>query len=110
VTGRGGSQLAEGFLFDALGPHKIRKFWFAVPIELAEKVQPLVPEHAGLMTVASVSSHWRNSYDVVAIAKPAPALKMARKLTAAERCELCRLAYIRFWDIEAKEEVVEVAA
>ncbi len=28
----------------------------------------------------------------------------------AERCDLCRLAYLRYWDIEAREVVKEVAA
>ncbi len=28
---------------------------------------------------------------------------MARKLAPAERCKLCELAYLRYWDIEAKE-------
>ena len=90
--------------------HKIRKFWFAVPHELLEKVKTLIPAHAGLVTVQRTSSGWRNDYDVVAVAKPAPALKMSRKLTLSERCELCRLAYLRYWDIEAKEVVEEVAA
>lgn len=35
---------------------------------------------------------------------------MARKLAPGERCDLCRLAYLRYWDIEAKEVVEEVAA
>ena len=90
--------------------HKIRRFWFAVPHELLAKVKDLVPAHAGLVTVQRTSSQWRNAFDVVAVAKPAPALAMARKLTAAERCDLCRLAYLRYWDIEAKEVVEEVAA
>lgn len=90
--------------------HKIRRFWFAVPHELSDKVNDLVPAHAGLVTVQRTQSRWRNAFDVVVIAKPAPVLKMARKLTQGERCDLCRLAYLRYWDIEAKEEVVEEVA
>jgi hypothetical protein len=90
--------------------HKIRRFWFVVPHELLAKVKDLVPAHAGLVTVQRTSSQWRNAFDVVAVAKPAPAIAMARKLTPAERCDLCRLAYLRYWDIEAKEVVEEVAA
>ena len=90
--------------------HKIHRFWFAVPHELLDKVKGLVPAHAGLVTVQRTSSQWRNAFGVVVVAKPAPALSMARKLTPAERCDLCRLAYLRYWDIEAREVVEEVAA
>ena len=85
-------------------PHKIRRFWFAIPLDLWPKIGPMLPAHVGCYTLAP--QMWRGAPIgglTVAIARPAPALPLGRKLTADERMELLRLLALRFWDVEAKE-------
>jgi hypothetical protein len=79
-------------------PHLVRRFWFAMPQELADRLRAEIPEHAGLISVA---------LGYIRVLKQAPNLKVTRKLTDAERVDLMRLAYLRFWDVEAKELVEE---
>lgn len=52
-----------------------RQFYYAVPIEIREKVQPLVPDWAGLLTVSA--------YRVDAV-KRAPLNKESRRLSVKE--------------------------
>lgn len=89
----------------AAEPHLIRRFWFAVPSEIYEKVKDLVPDYAGLLVLEK--GRWRTE---VKVAKPAPNLKRSRKLTEAEQLKLIRLGYLRYWDVAtadlAKDEEV----
>lgn len=83
-------------------PHLIRRFWFAAPEELADRIVADVPGHAGLLSVRP-----RGGVDELI---KAPNLKQSRKLTDEERIALMRLAYLRFWDVEARELEVETAS
>lgn len=82
-------------------PHLISRFWFAMPMELAEELLPEIPGHAGLLGVAPRPTPW--SRPIVKVIKTAPKLKMGRKLTEAEKSYFLRLALFRYWDIRHKE-------
>lgn len=73
--------------------HRVRRFWFAMPRELAEKLETEIPEHAGLIAVGGGAE----------VLKMAPVLKHSRKLTDADKLRLMRLAYIRYWDVHQRE-------
>jgi len=81
-------------------PRLIKHFYFAVPEDIAEKVQPLVPAYAGLVVVKPHPYSGFRAHTV----KAAPLLTKARPLTDKEKVALMRLAYLRFWDVEAKEQ------
>ena len=68
-------------------PHICKKFWFAMPIKLAEEVAGEIPEHAGLLAI---------QFQRVVIIKPAPALKLARKMTDGERIKVLTLVHRRY--------------
>ena len=68
-------------------PHTIKRFWYAVSSDIATRVTPLIPAHAGLIV-----AHRR-----LEVVKAAPNLKMARKLTPQERIALLEKAYYRYW-------------
>jgi|CXWL01.1.fsa_nt_gi hypothetical protein len=74
-------------------PHRCRQFYFAVPFELVEKVQPLLPSHAGLIGI-SKSYVGNTCYPTIV---EAPKLK-ARKYTEAELNDLYRSCYYKHWD------------
>lgn len=76
-------------------PHTIRKFWFAMPHSLAEKLGPQIPEYAGLLSI-------RHGYNGLTtdVLREAPILKMSRKLTDAEQVALLRSTYHRYWDLK----------
>lgn len=78
-------------------PHLIRRFWFAMPIDLAMALRSEIPEWAGLIGVVEARS-WGHR-----ILKKAPNLKHARKLTDAERLQLVRYGYVRYWDLAHKD-------
>ena len=79
-------------------PHIVRRFWFAVPSELADKVRPLVPRYAGLITVEP-GRHCGVPRKVL----KAPQLKMARQLTPEEQRAAIDSVYYRYWSIEHDE-------
>jgi len=69
----------------------IRRFWYAVPHEIWEKVEPLVPPYAGLIIIPS--DHRYRPY----IKKKAPVNLKARKLFPAEEIKLLRAIYYKWW-------------
>jgi len=75
--------------------HLIHKFWFAMPLELANYLVNDIPDYAGLISIEKKGNKF-----MVNIVKEAPVLNMGRKLTDKERIKLMRLAYIRFWNKE----------
>lgn len=79
--------------------HKTRRFWFAMPIELAQRLLPEVPAYCGLLGVGATS--WGHTVHVL---QQAPTLKMARKLTEEERGKLLRLGYLRYWDLRLRDK------
>lgn len=84
------------YRWDLAKPHLVKRFWFAVPLDILDKVKPLTPEYAGLISVED----GRRKY--AKVVKKAPNLKMSRKFTDAERIDLLRLAYVRYWSIRHK--------
>lgn len=70
-------------------PGLIRRFHFAFPRHLAEKLLPEVPEHYG---VISAYPGWR-------VLRKATNLKVARKISDAERFRALESTYQRFWDL-----------
>lgn len=73
----------------ACEPHIVSKFWFAMPLELAQELHPEIPTHAGLIAIYE-KGHPE-------ILKPAPRLKKSRKPTDAETIRLLKCAYHRYW-------------
>jgi len=69
-------------------PHRCRHFYFAVPQDIRAKVEPLVPDHAGLIVVDGARA---------TVVKAAPKLAKARKVTEAELSRLYRSCYMKHW-------------
>lgn len=80
-------------------PHLIKRFWYAMPSEIAEKVRAEIPEYAGLIVVAK--GRWGHE---ATVEKEAPKLKNCRKVTDDERSNLYRACYYRFWDMKQAQE------
>jgi len=59
-----------------------KQFWFMVPPHLVDKVLPLLPKNAGLMTESA-----KNHFDIKMI-KPSPVNKLATKLSVKECARL----------------------
>jgi len=78
--------------------HTCKKFWFAAPLEIAEKIKEQVPDHAGLYAISKACF----GHDV-RILKEAPVLKMAQKVDEKMMQHVLQCAYYRFWDSERKE-------
>ena len=68
-------------------PHTCRNFWFAVPLDLLEKVKPQLPLHAGLLGV---------SHNKVVESAAAPNLK-AGKIKPETLLNLYRSMYFKHW-------------
>jgi hypothetical protein len=82
--------------WSACAPIPIRRFWYAVPGEIAEKCEALLPAHAGLIRVDTVRRNgavFYTSRDVVR----APDIKRARRCTDAEREAIYRTMYYKCW-------------
>ena len=69
--------------------HYCKKFWFAMPQELAAKAIDLIPEYAGLYAIGS--------YNRVKVIKNAPTLKNAEKIPDDKRAHIMKCAYHRLW-------------
>jgi hypothetical protein len=76
--------------------HQCRRFWFAMPHELAEKLLPSIPDHAGLIAV----SPSRFGGVCVDVKKEAPVLKMAEKFPQERLVHVLKCAYYRMWQLE----------
>lgn len=73
-------------------PGIIRRFWFAMPAPLAEKLLPEVPSEYGVLAVGRYNQVLR---------KPAN-LALARKVTIEERVRALESTYYRFWAQELR--------
>lgn len=107
--GKSGEWRGGEYVITGTTPHCIKRFWFAVPSEIADAILPLVPEHAGLLVVSG-PDRWHR-YEVVVV-KEAPVLKHHRKLEPKEVTNLYRLGYLRYWDLRlyGKETAAEAVA
>ena len=85
--------LRDGFRLQRLPKH----FWYLVPPELADRVEPLVPDWAGLMR--GPRGH---EAQTVWIIKRSPANSESRRLTVKECCRLVLLVNNHALSSEAK--------
>lgn len=69
-------------------PHRCRQFFFAVPEPLVASVLPILPEHAGLISVDGKQAGY---------VKQAPKLKPSRKYTESEVAALYKTCYYKVW-------------
>lgn len=74
-------------------PHLIRRFWFAMPRSLAEKLLPEVPAAYGVLAVGGYNQVLREPTN----------LGLARKVTDAERIKALHSTYYRFWQLFLRE-------
>lgn len=65
-----------------------RQFYFLVPPELVEKVQPELPDYAGLMTIGQRG--FSDGCKDVQVIKPAPVNKASRKLTVRQIYDMAK--------------------
>ena len=68
---------------ELIGDKLPKQFWYLVPCELLKKVEPLVPDWAGLMRGPG-----RNEPQAVSVVKPAPTNPEHQRLTVRECCRL----------------------
>lgn len=68
---------------EILMPKRPKQFWFLVPCELVKKIEPIVPEYAGLMRGPGKNEVWQ-----VRVVKPAPTNKASLRLTIEEMMRL----------------------
>jgi len=71
------------FELEHYAPKWPKQFWFLVPCELVKKVEPLVPDFAGLMRGPG-----RNEIQGVRVVKRAPVNQHSAKLTVKETFQL----------------------
>ena len=79
--------------------NKVRKFYYAAPSKLAARYQELpLPEFAGVIAVEG---------KVITTLKSASTIKTAKKLSLLEAHKVLRLAAIKMWGLQYKEEISE---
>lgn len=76
--------------------HHCGKYWFAMPLDLAEKLLGDIPDHAGLIAIHPCN--FNNGR--VQVMKNAPRLPMAEKFPLDNLAHLLKCAYYRMWDFE----------
>lgn len=76
---------------------RIKKLFYAVPASLKEKILPLVPERAGLLTIEPQTYAYR-----VLCVKEALAQAGARAFNAGEMQKLTELGALRIWDLKER--------
>lgn len=74
-------------------PTTIRRFWFAMPASLAERLLPEIPQAYGVLAISGANTVLREPTN----------LKHARKLTPDEQIKALRSAYQRFWALTLRE-------
>ena len=74
--------------WDKAEAHAVKHFWYAIPGELQMKIEPLLPDYAGLIVV----DKWAT------VVRKAPVLKQHRKATDAEHMAILRSMYYRGWE------------
>ncbi|MCC7229274.1 MAG: hypothetical protein IT203_02705 [Fimbriimonadaceae bacterium] len=87
-------------------PHHCRRYWFAMPHELAEKLKSEIPPYAGLFSIEPCQ--WNNGR-VREIIK-APNLKQSQKVEPGTVSHILKCAYYRMWEFEKGYRKPKVAA
>jgi hypothetical protein len=94
---RYGERVSSYYDYTVPIPHLIRKFWFAVPLDLKDKALSIIPEQYGLLTIEDVGLRRR-----VCVCRNPRQIKVSRKLEDSEKLNLMRLAYLRYWDVHTQ--------
>lgn len=81
---------------------RIKRFWYAVPEELAELCLVTVPETAGVLVISP--GRGLPSRLKVRIARLPKKAQNCRAVTEAELLKLMHLGLMRYWSIRLKEE------
>ncbi len=80
--------------------HLINRLWFAMPIEVYEKVAGEIPAYAGL--IICERRDWLQRVTPQKI-KEAPALPLSRKYEPEHRQKALESVYYRFWHLKETE-------
>jgi len=78
--------------------NRIVQLYYAFPIELLPKVEDLVPEECGIITVKMGYEHRASA----SMHREAKRKKGAKRLTAAEQLKITRLGMMRIWTLKEK--------
>jgi len=79
--------------------NRIVQLYYAFPEELLPKVQDLVPDECGIITVAY--GEW-NGKAYASMKRDAKRRKGAKKLTQKEQLQIARLGTLRIWTLKQK--------
>lgn len=91
-------------------PHLVRCFWFAIPVELLPKIEAEIPAYCGIITVRQAGRDGEPHRFIPRRHRTAPGLKMSRKASDADKVELMRSCYHRFWEMRWREQNKELIA
>jgi len=81
--------------------NRIVQLYYAFPEELLSKVEDLVPEECGILTVSK--SEWNDKYYIKAsMHRDAKRKQGAKRLTQAEQLKIARLGTLRIWTLKEK--------
>jgi len=78
--------------------NRIVQLYYAFPEELLPKVQDLVPEECGILTVKT----WGDNRVRASMHREAKRRKGAKKLTQKEQLQIARLGTLRIWTLKQK--------
>ncbi len=79
-------------------PHSVRRFWFAMPMEILDKIRPDIPAWAGVLAVKESMSLQGGIRRTQLIEVRSPKiLKMAQKLTPEQYQQLLESCYHKYW-------------
>lgn len=82
--------------------NRIKYFYYAMPIDLYDKVKDLIPEHAGILTCERLKNYLRIEFvKVIEVRKPQMIAK-ARKLTDEEQFKVTKLGCMRIFSLKSK--------
>ena len=79
--------------------NRIVQLYYAFPEELLSKVEDLVPEECGIITVSR--SEWNNKA-YASMRRDAKRKKGAKQLTQKEQLKIARLGTLRIWTLKEK--------
>jgi hypothetical protein len=87
--------------FKVAADKRIKRFWYAIPLELLDEAMACLPADVGIITISP--GKYKTSNPVASIARSAENRKGARKVTDKELQKLLHLGVMRYWDIRLKE-------
>ena len=79
--------------------NRIKELYFAIPVELLESCEALIPKHAGIITCSKTKY---SKFVHASIHRSPVANKKARKITIAEQLKVASLGCMRVWRLKEK--------